>query len=275
MKTMFKSISFADLENNTPPENAAEYSAGYILEKALDIGESVLKCGGEPHRIEDTVERVCLAYGAAHADVFALPSLIIAGIRMPNGDHFSDVRRVLKSENNMFRLDLANDISRKVCSYKIALDNVTEKLEELSSKEPFDSRLLYLGGLLGAGGFAVFFGGSYIDGVAAMISGLFVTFMNRHRLKFVNPLIHTILTSFVAGIAALLLIRFGIGTNSDMVMIGTIMLLIPGLSFGNAVRDLLFGDIISGIFQLVQASLLAVMVAFGFAAAGIVFGGVI
>jgi uncharacterized membrane protein YjjP (DUF1212 family) len=67
----------------------------------------------------------------------------------------------------------------------------------------------------------------------------------------------------------------GIGDNLDMVMIGTIMLLIPGLAFGNAVKDLLFGDTVSGIIQFTQAILTAVMVAFGFIVAMLVYGGVL
>ena len=43
------------------------YTADYILAKALDIGESILRCGGEPYRIEDTVTRICVAYGAEFA----------------------------------------------------------------------------------------------------------------------------------------------------------------------------------------------------------------
>ena len=69
--------------------------------------------------------------------------------------------------------------------------------------------------------------------------------------------------------------HFGIGQNIDMVMIGTIMLLIPGLAFGNAVRDLLFGDTVSGIIQLVQAVLTAVMVAFGYIVAIMLMGRVL
>lgn len=272
---MFKSLHIADYINSDLPQNSDGFSADFVLSKALNIAEAILKSGGEPHRIEDTVERICLAYGAASADVFALPSLIIAGIRMPDGTHSTQMRRVLKNENNMFRLDLANDISRKVCSFEIPLTDVDEKLKDIAEKEPYNPLWLYVGSILAAGGFAVFFGGTIIDCFAAMICGCFVTLLNRHRIKFINPLIHTVITSFIAGIVALLLIKFGIGDNTDMVMIGTIMLLIPGLSFGNAIRDLMFGDIISGIFQFVQATLIAVMVAFGFAAAGFVFGGVI
>ena len=272
---MFNSLHIADYTNSDLPQNSDVFSADFVLSKALNIAEAILKCGGEPHRIEDTVERICIAYGAENADVFALPSLIVAGIRMPDGTHSTQMRRVLKNENNMFRLDLANDISRKVCSYEIPLEDVDSKIAQIGTKEPYNPLWLYIGSILAAGGFAVFFGGTIIDCFAAMICGSFVTLLNRHRIKFINPLIHTVITSFIAGIAALLLNKFGIGDNSDMIMIGTIMLLIPGLSFGNAIRDLMFGDIISGIFQFVQATLIAVMVAFGFAAAGFVFGGVI
>ena len=71
------------------------YTAEYILSKALDIGENILRCGGEPHRIEDTVNRICTAYGAVHTDVFALPSLVMAGVRMADGTTSSQVRTEL------------------------------------------------------------------------------------------------------------------------------------------------------------------------------------
>ena len=87
-------------------------------------------------------------------------------------------------------------------------------------------------------------------------------------------MIHSVISSFVGAVVSLALISFGIGNNTDMILIGVIMLLIPGLAFGNAVRDLLFGDTVSGIIQLVQAVLTAVMVAFGFTVAMMIFGGV-
>ena len=78
----------------------------------------------------------------------------------------------------------------------------------------------------------------------------------------------------MGALSALSIVKLGLGNNIDMVMIGTIMLLIPGLAFGNAVRDLLFGDTVSGIIQFTQAILTAVMVAFGFIIAILAFGGV-
>ena len=50
------------------------------------------------------------------------------------------------------------------------------------------------------------------------------------------------------------------------------MLLIPGLAFGNSLRDMLDGDIIAGIFRLVQSCLTAVMIAIGFGLAIFISG---
>jgi len=250
------------------------YTADYILAKALDIGESILRCGGEPYRIEDTVTRICVAYGAEFADIFALPSLIIANIRMEDGTHSSQVRRVYQNSNNMYLLEKMNNISRDVCSKKITLEDVENEISKAKNGKPFPEIICYLGGILGAGGFAVFFGGNLYDALVAAIAGIVVTFFNLHKTAFVNSMIHSVISSFIGAVVSLALISFGIGSNTDMILIGVIMLLIPGLAFGNAVRDLLFGDTVSGIIQLVQAVLTAVMVAFGFTVAMMIFGGV-
>jgi len=37
---------------------------------ALDLGEELLISGGEVSRVEDTIRRLCMAYGAESVDVF-------------------------------------------------------------------------------------------------------------------------------------------------------------------------------------------------------------
>ena len=265
-----------NLSNNTNALNNINtdlYTAEYILGKALDIGENLLRCGGEPHRIEDTVIRICEAYGAHCTDVFALPSLVIAGVKLNDGTTSSQVRRVYKTSNNMYRLDALNNLSRDVCCGKISLEYIDKIIDKTMTSKPFNRYLVLLGGVLAAGGFAVFFGGTLTDGLAAAIAGLVVSALNLHKLKFGNQMLYTVAVSFIGALTGLLVHRIGIGENIDMIMIGTIMLVIPGLAFGNAVRDLLFGDTVSGLIQFVQAIMTAVMVAFGFIVAIMVFGG--
>ena len=78
-----------------------------------------------------------------------------------------------------------------------------------------------------------------------------------------------------AGIAALLLVQIGIGDHPDMIMIGGIMLLIPGIAMTNAIRDMLIGDIASGLLRLINSLLVAAAIACGFAFSIIALGGML
>jgi uncharacterized membrane protein YjjB (DUF3815 family) len=59
----------------------------------------------------------------------------------------------------------------------------------------------------------------------------------------------------------------GIADNADMVNIGALMILVPGLLFTNAMRDIIFGDINSGTNRIVQVLLIAAAIVTGTAAA--------
>ena len=58
-------------------------------------------------------------------------------------------------------------------------------------------------------------------------------------------------------------------------MIGGTMLLSPGIAMTNAIRDMLIGDIASGLLRLVNSILVAAAIACGFAFTIIVLGGVL
>ena len=56
-------------------------------------------------------------------------------------------------------------------------------------------------------------------------------------------------------------------------MIGVIMMLVPGVEFTNAVKDIFIGDTISGVMRMIEAVLWAAALALGFALAGRLVGG--
>lgn len=62
-------------------------------------------------------------------------------------------------------------------------------------------------------------------------------------------------------------------TNADKIMTGTIMLLIPGMSIGSSIKDLMSGNLIAGILQFTEALMVALAIALGFSAAVLIFGG--
>lgn len=244
---------------------------GVILDIALDVGAETLRAGGEIHRVEDTVSRICRAYGAERVEVFAITSLIIAEIRMPDGRFATRNRRVRDTYNHLSRLEALNALSRTVCAHPISAEEVRSRLKAIRDYRPVPEWLCYVGGMLATGGFAVFFGGTVLDGLAAAAIAFLLTLFARLRPLHINGMVKSLVSSFAAGALSVVCVLVGFGNNVDKIIIGTIMLEIPGLSFGNALRDLLCGDTLSGTMRFIQAVLQALMIALGYMAALVLF----
>ena len=247
--------------------------ADNILRVALDIGEGLLLCGADVHRVEVAIEKICRTYGAAHIDVFTIHSLILAAVYMPDGSHSTQSRRIFDYTNNLSRLERYNALSREICETKPTIAEADARIREIKSDAAYPKWLPMLGYILAAGSFAVFFGGTLRDGIAAGIVGALIRILDAVKFDYFNKMPKTMLTSFFAGLASCLLVHAGLGENMDMIIIGTIMLLTPGLSLGNAMRDLLGGDTLAGTLKAVQAVIIAVMIAIGYSLAILLAGG--
>lgn len=231
---------------------------------ALDIGEGLLKSGAEIHRVEDAIDHVCKAYGAAHVEVFSIQSLIVVAVRMPDGSYASQSRRITDISNHLRCLEYYNKISRDICRDKPDFDEVDRRILEVKQKRKYPFWRTLLGYVLAAGAFAVFFGGSLRDGLAAMLVGTIMCLLDRINAKFFTPITKTLLIAFAAGIFSCVSVMLHIGEHVDMIAIGTIMILIPGLALGNSMRDLLSGDTLAGILKAVQSCIIAVIIAIGY-----------
>ncbi len=260
--SMFDNQSFAD--------NTTEY----MLCLALDIGEGMLKSGAEINRVEDTIERICKAYGAVHIEIFAIPSVIIGAVRMPNGEYSSQVRRVKKIDNNLSQIEQLNEISRTICKNTPPFAEVDQMIRKAKEKKSYPKWIHFLSYALGAWAFALFFGGSWRDGIVAAMIALVFASIDLIQLEHINQFAKMAMQSLVGGLLSCLSVRIGIGDDVAMIMIGTIMILIPGVFFSTALRDLLCGDFLAGSLKIVQALLSTLMIAFGYLLAMFLIGGV-
>lgn len=247
----------------------------HLLSVALDVGEMLLKSGAEIRRVEDTVERICRAYGALHVEVFAITSMLNVQVHMPDGSYSTQLRRVYETNTDLFLLELYNDISRNICKNTPPLEQADEMIRRAKGKKPYPKWVTgIVGSMLAAGGFAVFFGGTLMDGVVAALIGLIMIVISRLEVKRINFLAKTLINAFLAGTLACSAVAIGCGDNAGMIMIGTIMLQIPGVAFSAALRDLLCGDVLAGSLKTVQAVLSALMIAFGYLLAMLMMRGV-
>ena len=118
----------------------------------------------------------------------------------------------------------------------------------------------------------MFFGGDLRDMIASALIGIVLklleSFLKRSSL---NSPITVFLCCGVGGILANLAVYIGLGHRADLISIGNIMLLIPGIAFTNSLRDLFSGDTITGLIRCMESVLLAFVVGLGFTAANLLF----
>ena len=247
-------------------------SADIMLGAALDIATELLACGAEIQRTEDTVNRICKAYGAKRVDVFVITSLLIATVRMPDGYHKTQTRRIYGTQNDFGRIEELNALSRNICENIPDPHELEETVRETLGTKHQSIAKRSAGAVVMAAALTIFFGGTALDSLAAAIISMFMVMLIIFKPKWSNDIAHTVMCSLTGGLLSVAAIAIGLGNNADKVMIGTIMLLVPGIDLGNSLRDLLCGDIASGAMRLIKVALYAIAIAVGYSIA-ILIGG--
>ena len=252
-----------------------ENTAQMILRLALDVGEGMLKNGGEVSRVENTVARICRAWGADHVEVFSIISVINASVHMPDGTRSTQMRRIHATGTDMYRLELLNELSREICQHKIAFAEVQARIVEIKRARAYPRLAAVPASAVAAGAFALFFGGGLAEALAAFFIGALLGAIDLLASGHINDLAKIVLSAFVAGLLSSVAALIVSSASSGIIMIGTIMLLVPGVAFGTALRDLLCGDLLAGGLKPVQAVLAALMIAFGYLLSMAVMGGAV
>ena len=247
-----------------------------LLSSILDIGECLLKNGAEVSRIEDTISRLCLAYGFDNINVFTITSSIVVTVRRPNGRTETQTRRIFDRNTDLGEVEKINSLSRRVCADPPSPARLEEMVREAENHSGDIRHLTLITALIYAAVsavFAVFFGGNGADALAASLSGIFLfAILSAGRRLRINSLLLNLIVSAFTALAVILLMSAGIGVHADKICIGNIMLVIPGVQLMTALRDMINGDTLAGTLNFMEAILKALAVAMGFAFVLISFG---
>ena len=234
------------------------------LSCVMDIGEQMLLCGAEVHRVEDSMERMCLAFGAKRVDVFSITSSLVVTV-FTEEDSYTETRRITGTGTDLERLHRLNHLSRKICAEKLTLEEIKEEYEYCLAGKNYPFWLVWLSYGMIAASFTAFFGGTIKDIIVSPAIGLIIGLITifADRLSF-NRIFAKFMSSFLVTALAFGMQKLGVIANVDMVIIGNIMVLIPGIGLTNAIRDLFVGDNIAGLLRLIEAGLLALAIGSGY-----------
>jgi len=249
----------------------AEWEA--LVEYTLDLSRQMMECGSEAWRADNTMSRIFRAYGLEVLDVHTMATQTVATVKLPDGSHYTSTCMIQPEQTgtNLRRLEGINAVARQICE---SPPRVADLPRALSHPSPRWSWPVFFGYLLGAGAFAVFFGGGLRDGlIAALIAGAIYGMEQLRSLHRQNRTIYTVVACFISGLLAKGMAACFPGLRLDMVVIGDIMIFIPGLSMVNGVRELFYADILTGVYRVIEALLGAGAIAIGYAASMVIGGG--
>lgn len=239
-----------------------------VLKLAVSIGESLLQNGGEIYRVEETIGRVLKAYDIEDYHVFVISNGIFATVHEERPDRASIVRNVPLGSIHLGRVTQLNQLSREICSHMYTVDEAFARLAECQKIPGVLGLPRYLVTGMGCASFCYIFGGRFNESVAAFVLGfLLQSFISAARRKNVSKFIVNILGSAAVTMLSLLMMQLGLDIMQDKVVIGSIVLLLPGVALTTSIRELFNGDYLSGSIHLIDALLTAFCIAVGVGAA--------
>ncbi len=234
-----------------------------LLNLSADIGRLLLQNGAEIYRVEESMERFFAAYGVS-GQVYCVPTTIIATILTPEGENISKGVRVRSRGTDFDKVMAVNDLCRRVCREKPELSAVREELSKIPKRPVYSLPLTCLGWALVGSTFALIFGGNFFDAACAFPIGVLVCLLQFLLNKLeANQFFSLMVESFLIGTLAILSVKLGLAGNADKVIIGVLMNLVPGIALTNCIRDILAGDLMSGVAKIAEVFLIAVFIALG------------
>lgn len=230
-----------------------------LISLLLDFGEAMIASGAEISRVEDSLNRIGASFGAVRTEVFAITASLVLTLRFEK-EEFTGSRRITSTGDTDFnKLRKLNELSRDCVEKKLSLPILEERLDEIRKMKPSPIKT-YLGSAIAAGSFALFFGGGIWDGLIAACIGFLVGLLqSKIADRFPNKAFFLFSISLVTGCGVCLLAKAlpFVPLQIDKIIIGDIMLTIPGIATTMAVRDLLIGDTITGVTKLLECLLWA------------------
>ncbi|WP_353947919.1 threonine/serine exporter family protein [Sporolactobacillus sp. Y61] len=242
-------------------------NSGMIHEVAsvcILAGKILLQSGAETYRVEDTMNRIAGNFLEKEAQSFVTPTGIIFSIEAQD---VTKMIRIRHRGTNLRKVTRVNSLSREVDKGYLGLSELHSRLRKIDhSDRAYPIWMQILAAAVASSSFLLMFLGRWEDVIPAFIAGGagqagMIYFHSLTRIKFFSEF----MSSIIVGLIAVLSIRLGIGVELNKIIIGAVMPLVPGVPITNAVRDIMAGDLMSGMSKTAEAGLTAFAIGIGVA----------
>jgi uncharacterized membrane protein YjjP (DUF1212 family) len=241
-----------------------ETTADEVVRLAAHAGRIMLENGSETNRVQDTVNTLCLSLGMSDADSFATPTGLMLTATNHEGRSFSNVSRVTARTIDLEKVTRTFELARGIAARGLGVPSVRRELDRIAATRNYPDLVKVLVGAATAACCTLLFGGGYREALVTVPVGALVKLLSMllGRIRL-NEFFINVVGGMLAALLALGAVALGLAGGADRVIIGSIMLLIPGITMVNAIRDTIAGDLVAGISRTLEAFIVAVAIAIG------------
>lgn len=246
-----------------------------LLDTAVLAGQIMLSSGAEIYRVEDTIHRILAVSGLRDSEAYVTATGLIVTLDDPEIDSMTVVKRIASRDTNLNRIAQTNQISRRFCAGELTLKEAFHALKHMEG-HPYTQMQMNLGIVGVAAAFTILLGGNAADSIAAGMTGaILAAILMLCKKMQLNAFMTNMVCALAIGISAMMMKAFLYGSlDSDMVIVGAIMPIVPGAALTTSVRDLLQGDYVAGGAKAMEAVLKAAAIVIGVGAATLLMRGV-
>lgn len=247
------------MENEFKPDNKKN-----VLRLALFIGELMLINGAETYRVEDTIIRICKSRNYNHINVFTSPTVII--ISDYRFDGYSFLKSIKSRSIDLNKISLLNNFSRKyVSNTDLTVQDAMKELKEIINTTSYSPLAVSISTGIGSAFFATLLKGDNIPTfISTFITSILAVMIYKKTMKVSTiPAFSSLVASTFIAFVGVILSQINILPTPAFLIVGSIMPLLPGVSFIKGIRDLISGDLISGVARAFDATITAISIACG------------
>lgn len=228
------------------------------------IGELLLKNGAETYRVEETVRKIGAAYNFVTTEVFALPTGLFISLEDKDGQSWTRIKRIKHQTTNLQKVSMVNNLSRQIADGQVEVNQALMELRRIEDHvDGYPAIVSYLAAGVGGITFSYLVYGLRLELIPAFIGALLLEAWIRSNN--INNFVAEVLSGVIAATVGVISNYFYPILDYNVVILGIIIILVPGVSITNAARDVIAGDSLSGVVRGMNALLTALAIAVGVA----------
>ena len=247
----------------------------YILDFCKELGKEMIASGANIERVDMCVYKICHAYGLHDVTCANLSTRISISAKDENKLYAHRQTDVPPQNINLERLKKLNNLSFEVIKNKPKEDTLYDLLHSVQSND-FPWWVIMIGFLVAMAGLARIFAAGWSELLIVELNTLILFGLSKLYSKIhINKIITNFISMFICSSIAMLFYAAHFVDNFYIVIITNAFFLIPGIPMINCARNLLCGNEMNGVIELLKVLLEVCSIVAGLAAAYALFSNMV